>query len=214
MRNRSPLPAGLRWLQPSALRYSSGVASTISLQRISKRFEAGGAGCRASVLAVREVSLEAGPGDRVGIVGRAGSGKSTVLLCAAGLLKPDCGSIRWFDRWSGVAPPHERIAYLDRTGRPGSRFGAGELHSVPRLYLFDDPLRAIDGAGYAVLARWLDLLCERGHCVIIASRESSAVEPLVSEIVELRCGARIEAPRAAGGGATRVRVAEVDTRFG
>jgi energy-coupling factor transport system ATP-binding protein len=55
--------------------------------------------------ALRDVSLEIGPGERVGVVGRTGSGKSTLVQHLAGLLKPTAGRV-WLD---GVAA-HERTA--------------------------------------------------------------------------------------------------------
>lgn len=42
---------------------------------------------------LREVSLEAFPGEAIGIIGRNGSGKSTLFKCIAGLLIPQHGEI-------------------------------------------------------------------------------------------------------------------------
>jgi len=55
--------------------------------------------------ALREVNLEINPGERVGIVGPIGSGKSTLVQLLAGLLVPTAGQV-WLD---GVAA-HERTA--------------------------------------------------------------------------------------------------------
>ena len=55
--------------------------------------------------ALHGMSLEIGPGERVGIVGRTGSGKSTLVQHLAGLLQPTSGRV-WLD---GVAA-HERTA--------------------------------------------------------------------------------------------------------
>jgi len=55
--------------------------------------------------ALREVSLEIAPGERVGLVGRTGSGKSTLVQHIAGLLTPAGGRVLL----DGV-PAHERSA--------------------------------------------------------------------------------------------------------
>jgi ABC-2 type transport system ATP-binding protein len=46
--------------------------------------------------ALRGVDLDVEQGEVVGIVGDKGCGKTTLLLCAAGLLRGDAGSIRWY----------------------------------------------------------------------------------------------------------------------
>jgi putative ABC transport system ATP-binding protein len=46
------------------------------------------------VLALRGVSLEAGPGEVVAVVGPSGSGKSTLLACLSGVDEPDGGQVR------------------------------------------------------------------------------------------------------------------------
>ena len=42
---------------------------------------------------LKEVSLEAYPGEVIGIIGRNGSGKSMLFKCIAGLILPQCGEI-------------------------------------------------------------------------------------------------------------------------
>jgi ABC-type multidrug transport system ATPase subunit len=44
------------------------------------------------------VDLDVDSGEILGIVGNASSGKTTLLLCAAGLLQCDGGSIRWYGK--------------------------------------------------------------------------------------------------------------------
>lgn len=44
---------------------------------------------------LRDVSLSAAPGEVISIIGPSGGGKSTLLRCAAGLEKPDAGSVRF-----------------------------------------------------------------------------------------------------------------------
>jgi len=49
-----------------------------------------------AVPALRDVSLDVNAGEIVGLVGRPSAGKSTLLLCLAGLLRADEGTINWF----------------------------------------------------------------------------------------------------------------------
>lgn len=66
----------------------------LEMVNVTRRFRAGVPGCSARVTALDGVSLTVAPGERVGIAGPAGSGKSTLMLCAAGMLPPDSGKVR------------------------------------------------------------------------------------------------------------------------
>ncbi|MFN9215593.1 MAG: ABC transporter ATP-binding protein [Gemmatimonadota bacterium] len=57
---------------------------------------ASGRGARTPAL--RGISLAVGEGEFVGLLGPNGAGKTTLLRCAAGLMRPDRGSIAWFGR--------------------------------------------------------------------------------------------------------------------
>jgi lipopolysaccharide transport system ATP-binding protein len=50
-------------------------------------------GVREEFVAVQDVDLVVGPGERVGLVGRNGAGKSTILKMVAGLLRPTTGVV-------------------------------------------------------------------------------------------------------------------------
>jgi ABC-type multidrug transport system ATPase subunit len=63
-------------------------------------------------LALDAVSLSVAAGECVGIVGGPGAGSSTLLLCAAGLVGPDSGSVRWFGSHRWLAG---RAAYASAT---------------------------------------------------------------------------------------------------
>jgi ABC-type multidrug transport system ATPase subunit len=94
------------------------MAYALRLLGIHKRYRVGLGNCRATVDALRGVTLHVRAAEVVVIAGRPGSGKSTLLRCAAGLLRPDRGRVRWFDQ-----PPSP-------SGRP-----AGVLYrSVPSHY--------------------------------------------------------------------------------
>ncbi len=46
------------------------------------------------VMALSELSLEVGPGERVGLIGPNGAGKTTLFNCVLGVLRPDRGTVR------------------------------------------------------------------------------------------------------------------------
>ncbi|SCG62700.1 ABC transporter ATP-binding protein [Micromonospora halophytica] len=88
---------------------------------------------------LRDVSFTVEPGDTLGVIGRNGTGKSTLLRLIAGVLIPDEGRIRV----SGdVAPLLELSAGFsnDLTGRE-NLYLVGGLHGLSSAYLkrhFDD----------------------------------------------------------------------------
>lgn len=72
------------------------MSHALRLFGVHKRYRIGLGSCRATVQALRGVTLHVRPGEVVVITGRPGSGKSTLLMCAAGLLRPDKGRVHWF----------------------------------------------------------------------------------------------------------------------
>jgi ABC-2 type transport system ATP-binding protein len=68
----------------------------LSVRGLTKTYLAGPRGRATTIAALREVSLDVDCGEIVGVVGRPGAGKSTFLLCLAGLLRSDEGTISWF----------------------------------------------------------------------------------------------------------------------
>ena len=70
------------------------------------------------IRAVKDLSLEVGPGDVYGILGPNGSGKTTTLSIITGIIASDTGSYRWF----GLEP------------RAAMRKNIGSLIEVPNFY--------------------------------------------------------------------------------
>lgn len=70
-------------------------APLLVLSDISRAYRAGVPGCAAAIEVLRGVSLEVCAGDFVLVEGAPATGKTTLLLCAAGLLRPDGGSVQW-----------------------------------------------------------------------------------------------------------------------
>lgn len=61
-------------------------------------------------IVVSDITLSVARGQRVALVGHNGAGKSTLLKAAAGLIKPDSGSISVYGNAVGAC--HHRTAYL------------------------------------------------------------------------------------------------------
>lgn len=80
--------------------------------------------------ALRNVSFMVQPGESIGVVGRNGQGKSTLLRLVAGVLLPDEGSV---EVHGGVAPLIELTGGFvgDLTVRENVRLTAG-LHGMPK----------------------------------------------------------------------------------
>ncbi|HVY34262.1 MAG TPA: ABC transporter ATP-binding protein [Caulobacteraceae bacterium] len=74
-------------------------ADSQSLKRYLKQVAIGGSLARkggsqqTSLVALRNVNLSLGPGDRLGLIGANGSGKTTLLRCLAGAYAPDKGEV-------------------------------------------------------------------------------------------------------------------------
>ncbi len=68
----------------------------LSVRGLNKTYHSGPKTRSLAVPALRDISLDVTAGEIVGVVGRPGAGKSSLLLCLAGLLRPDEGSISWF----------------------------------------------------------------------------------------------------------------------
>jgi molybdate transport system ATP-binding protein len=76
----------------------------LRFEGLTKRFGA--------TAALDQVSLAVGPGIKV-VVGLNGSGKSTLLKVAAGLVRPDSGTVRLAERdITGLAPEERRVGYV------------------------------------------------------------------------------------------------------
>ena len=108
-----------------------------------------------SVAAVKDVSLEVGGGEIVGVLGPNGAGKTTTLLTLIGLLKPAAGRIRFLGRdMAGVAPDRAVAAGIGLV--PEGRWILGTMSVRENLLMGAYSRRDGDGA----IAREIDRVCE------------------------------------------------------
>ena len=76
----------------------------LCVRGLSKVYRSGARARALSTPALRDVRLDVDSGEIVGLVGRPGAGKSSLLLCLAGLLRADEGTISWFGEQ--ITPHH------------------------------------------------------------------------------------------------------------
>lgn len=108
--------------------------SLLRIERVSKTFRRG----RREQRALRDVSLEVGAGEIVGVWGRRFSGRTTLLRIAAGLEVPDEGRVLFGD--ADVAERREgalrrRVAYCHTSFAPAHAELVVEHVAVPLLAL-------------------------------------------------------------------------------
>ncbi|MFN2637629.1 MAG: ATP-binding cassette domain-containing protein [Gemmatimonadaceae bacterium] len=72
------------------------MSAGLRVRGLSKTFRSGLRSKAIAVPALRDINLDIDRGEIVGVVGRPGAGKSSLLLCLAGLLRADEGTITWF----------------------------------------------------------------------------------------------------------------------
>lgn len=162
---------------------------------------------------LNQVWLQVRGGEAVGLVGRNGAGKTTLLRIAAGLIRPDGGSVRWADgrpalRYFGgemTLPPDVAVrGWASLFGHPmNDRRKIGELSRGNRqllglrlvlasidadILLLDEPWEGLDPVGSEWLTdnvkRWLD----HGAAVLISSHRLHDLDSICSRFVLLERG--------------------------
>ena len=152
----------------------------LELRSVRKRFCVGAGACLASAEVLRGIDLEVGLAESVAVVGHSAAGKSTLLLCAAALLRPDSGELRWFGECSrSVAAT--RVRYYCTA----ADLAAAAAGREPQLHLVDlDPHIEVSHA----IASWIDERCARGDSVVIAAQEERFVRCVAARVLILSSG--------------------------
>ncbi|WP_425955823.1 ABC transporter ATP-binding protein [Xylanimonas sp. McL0601] len=122
-RDKAPGAAGIDLAGIDLARPAPGTEPVLSVRQVERAF--------GSVLALRGVDLEVGPGECVGVVGESGSGKTTLARCVVGLDTPDGGTV-------------------EHSGEPGTPASGrrGGVRRDPRAVqiVFQDPYSALNPA--------------------------------------------------------------------
>ena len=165
---------------------------------LHKQFTAGVGSCLATNSVLRGVDLELDRGEVAAIVGQSGSGRSTLLLCVAGLLAADEGIIRRFGDASREAASRCTSHYLSceqlwrGLAAPSGTLHLADLGDFPALQL-------------ARLRRGLVELGRRGDAALIVADSVDLARHLAARILVLREGRLHEV--------TRVQARVAESRF-
>jgi ABC-type multidrug transport system ATPase subunit len=157
------------------------------MDQVCKSFGAGVPGCGAKVRVLAAASLVVNAGEIVGIAGGPGSGKSTLLRCAAGMMRPEYGSVAWLATGSGSARAETHLPlYLDlRDTIPRGEIERA-IASGARLLLVDHATPLLLDELRAAITRSQSLRL-RG-AIVIASRSSRELAMVASRVLVLSEG--------------------------
>jgi ABC-type sulfate/molybdate transport systems ATPase subunit len=164
------------------------VSLALEVIGLHKRFTAGAESCLATNSVLRGVNLELERGEIAAVVGAPGSGRSTLLLCVAGLLAPDRGILRRFGKESREAGARHTGHYLscdDLWRRADS--------SEPTVHLLD--LSDFSALQLARVRRWLTTQSQRGDAALVVADSIDLAPHLTGRILILSEGLLVDVPR-------------------
>ncbi len=147
--SRAVSPGGSECPSNGAPRTPATLPPAVSVRGLTKSYHAGITGCSARVEALRGIDLDVHPGECLGLLGPPAAGKSTFLLCLAGMLRPDAGSVAWFGRSADVGGRPPGIAYVPHRAVHFAFMTVREVldyHTMLREIPVDDRQGAVDEA--------------------------------------------------------------------
>ena len=154
----------------------------LQLQDVAKTFRAGIAGCAAWVRVLEGVDLEVAAEECVVIQGSRGAGKSTLLLLAAGLLRPDRGTVRWRGESAGTAT---RCGVHYVLNREAAIAAVQARHSVPMVLLLEERNAGTDSTWCTDAQHVLERIRRTGGAALIVSRDGRAVQHIATRVFNL-----------------------------
>ncbi len=151
--------------------------------------------------ALRGASLEARQGELVALLGPNGGGKTTLLLVAAGIIRPRRGTV-WMRHEPGLLPPDPLLLFSKATlaeeasgplpawanglaGRPVLRLSGGELRLAAialllsrgrRLLLLDEPTTSLDPWNRKRVLETLQDLARQGYAIVYSTHDPVAAD--------------------------------------
>ena len=120
------------------------MTAVLDAQGVTKAF--------AGIVALDDVTLEVGPGERVGLIGPNGAGKTTFFNCVLGVLRPEQGRVLLGGRDIGGLPVHQRARL--GIGRTFQRIELFAESTVREHLLIAERTRRGDGRLWKDLLGW------------------------------------------------------------
>jgi len=162
---------------------------------------------------LNKVSLRVSGGEAVGLIGSNGAGKTTLLRIAAGLVRPDGGSVRYgaarpalryfggemtlpaevrVRRWAALFGRHmddrRRIGELSRGNRQLVGLRLVLADGDVDLLLLDEPWEGLDPAGSDWLTDRLRRWREQGTALVVSSHRLHDLDCICTRFVMLQRG--------------------------
>lgn len=134
---------------------------------------------------LRDASLHVAAGERVALIGRNGTGKTTLLRLVAGELKPDSGHIK-AEKSVGYLPQQPEDASSTLSGGQQTRAALARLlGGQPGILVLDEPTNHLDAETLEWLAQTMRNF--RG-AILFTSHDRAFIDEVATGVVELKDG--------------------------